>query len=159
MNKHVIVVLAALVLGQPVVATADSKLVGAWKLVAFDLEDKETGKLEPAFGPRPRGSLVFTPAGRMIAITTADGRHTPKTDEERAAAFRTMMAYSGKYRIEGDKWTTRVDVAWTEGWRDTDQVRTFRFDGSKLLVISDWGPRVSNPAQAIRGILTFEREE
>lgn len=158
MSKHLGFFVAVLLLFLPAVAFGDARLVGSWKLISFDLEDKDTGKLEPAFGARPRGCLIFTPEGRMSAIITADDRQVPKTDEDRAAAFRSMMAYSGKYQIDGDKWTTRVDVSWTEAWRGTNQVRNFRFEGGKLQVISAWGPRVSNAAQTIRGILTFERD-
>lgn len=159
MNKYLGVIAGLLVSCQPLLAIADARLVGTWKLVSFDLEDKDTGKLEPAFGARPRGYVIFTPEGRMSAIITADDRQTPKSDEERAAAFRSMMAYSGKYQIDGDKWTTRVDVSWTEAWRGTDQVRHFRIEGGKLMVISAWGPRPSNPAQTNRGILILERDQ
>jgi len=45
----------------------------------------------------------------MMACLEKDGRMPPKTDKERAAAFQSMVAYTGPYRVEGDKWITEVD--------------------------------------------------
>ena len=44
-----------------------------------------------------------------------------------------MVAYTGRYTLEGDKWTTRPDVAWNEAWM-MEQVRYFKLDGDKLIV-------------------------
>ena len=41
----------------------------------------------------------------------------PKTDGERSAAFQTLTAYTGRFRIRGDKWITTVDGAWNVEWK------------------------------------------
>ncbi len=33
------------------------------------------------------------------------------TDQDRADIFKNLVAYTGTYRVEGDKWITKVDVA------------------------------------------------
>jgi Lipocalin-like domain len=43
-----------------------------------------------------------------------------------------MLAYSGKYRTEGNKIVIRVDIAWDEAWNGTEQVRSYRLEGDKL---------------------------
>ena len=48
----------------------------------------------------------------------------PTTDEERAQAFRTMIGYSGRYRVDGSTIATKVDVAWNESWVGGEQVGT-----------------------------------
>jgi hypothetical protein len=47
------------------------------------------------------------------------------------------LHYSGTYSVEGDKWTTNVEVAWTE-WVGTKQVRDFKLDGERLMVLTPW---------------------
>ena len=32
------------------------------------------------------------------------------------------------YRLEGDKWVTKVDVSWNPAWNGTDQVRFYKLD-------------------------------
>ena len=66
------------------------------------------------FGLHPRGYLVLTPGGRSIVITTAENRKSGMDDAEQAALHKSMVAYSGKYRIEGNDFITLVDVAWTK---------------------------------------------
>jgi hypothetical protein len=56
----------------------------------------------------------------------------PKTDEDRAAAFRSMLAYSGKYRTEGNKIVINVDIAADESWNRTEQARYFKIEGDQL---------------------------
>ncbi len=41
----------------------------------------------------------------MMDLCTAEGRKKPGTDKDRRAAFRSMVAYGGSYRVEGDKLT------------------------------------------------------
>lgn len=40
----------------------------------------------------------------------------PQTDEERAQALRSMISYSGRYRVEDNKVITKVEIAWNEAW-------------------------------------------
>jgi len=50
--------------------------------------------------------VTFTSDDRMIMFVDPAGKPpaSPKaTDAEAAQLFRTMVAYAGKYRIEGDK--------------------------------------------------------
>jgi hypothetical protein len=43
-----------------------------------------------------------------------------------------MTAYTGKFRLDGDKFITSVDGAWNEFYRGTEQVRYFELVGDKL---------------------------
>jgi Lipocalin-like domain len=81
----------------------------------------------------------------MMALHTAEQRKKPDTDEDCIAAFRSMAAYSGIYRVEGDKWTTTVDVAWTEAWTGSDQIRFFKLEGDTLTVTTTWLPHPNLP--------------
>ena len=111
-------------------------------------------------GKNPIGYLILTPSGRMSTVLEADGRKPAKTDDERSALLRTLIAYTGKFRIEGDKWITKVDASWNGTWNGTEQERTYRLDGDKLFVISMWQPNSTMTGNPVaRAILEWEREK
>ena len=91
----------------------EQQLLGVWKLESHCMESRT--------GEKPNGYLIFTPQKRMMALHTAEQRKKPDTDEDCIAAFRSMAAYSVIYRVEDDKWTTKVDIAWTETWVGSDR--------------------------------------
>jgi hypothetical protein len=101
-------------------------LVGTWKLLSCVLEDVETKEQKPAWGANPNGYIVMTPGGRWIVIQTAEGRDPPQNDEDRIAAFKSLLAYSGKYHTEGNKVMIGVDIAADESWNGTEQVRYYK---------------------------------
>ena len=140
-------------------ADARSQIVGVWKLVSVMYEDQETKALTPVLGDNPRGYQIATPDGRWLALATPADRSVPSTDAERAHAFRTLIAYSGRYRIEGSTITTRVEVAWNESWVGGDQVRHIRFEGDRLFIES---PPMAHPNmfdKVVRVIVVWQRDE
>jgi hypothetical protein len=69
-----------------------------------------------------------------------------------------MVAYSGMYRLEGDKFITKVDVSWNPAWVGTEQVRFFRFEGDRLQVTTAWLQAVNRTERGMaRGFLAWER--
>jgi hypothetical protein len=48
--------------------------------------------------------------------------HCDRDSAVPAELFTTLIAYAGTYRLEGDKWTTKVEVAWIPEWVGTEQV-------------------------------------
>jgi hypothetical protein len=152
-------VFVATLLSLPSVALADdNKLLGVWKLKSFIIESVQTKERRPVYGDNPKGYLVVTPE-RFTAIITGEGRRPPENDQDRLFSFRTMFAYTGPYRIEGDTLTTKVDVAWNEAWTGTDQTRIFRLEGDKLF-IEGTSANVNNPSMGVtRGILEWERSK
>ena len=139
-------------------ANDQEKLLGNWKLVSFFTEDVQTKQQNNVYGERPNGYIGFTPAGRFFAVITADGRKAPQTPEEQAAAFRSVFAYTGIWRVEGEKFITKVDVAWNEGWVGTEQVRFWRVEGNKLLITSAPIPNPKVPGSMMIGKLVWEKE-
>ncbi len=135
-------------------------LVGTWRLVAFDAEERDTGKRWPTFGKAPKGRLILQANGLMMVMLTAEGRlaKSPKTTEERAKAFTTVIAYSGRYRTEGESFVTDVDISSVEAWVGAKQVRTFRISGPRVQFISGWAADPFDSRRTTRGIIEFERE-
>ncbi len=139
---------------------SQAKLTGVWKLVSFDIEYQESGKRQALFGASPRGYIIFTSGGRMMTVFTGEGRKPGDSVEQKAELFRTMMAYSGIFRVEGDKFINRIDVSWNEAWNGTDQERFYKLSGDRLDIITAWMPDPFHPERRIsRGILTWERAE
>lgn len=133
-------------------------LIGTWKLVSCFMEDLETKERKPVWGEHPNGYIVLTSGGRWIVVQTAEGRKAPQTDEDRTAAFRSMLAYSGKFRTEGDKIVIKVDIAWDESWTGTEQVRHYRIEGDRLHIEAAPQPYANFGGRVMRGILIWTRD-
>ena len=151
----------ALMLTAASTRAADSdRIVGTWRLVSVIYEDAQTKEHTPVLGEHPRGYQIATREGRWLALVTADGRPIPKSDEDRANALRTMIAYGGRYRVEDGKVITKVEVAWNEAWVGSEQVRFLRFEGDDLLHIESppmAHPNVNN--KVVRVIVTWQRDK
>ena len=152
------IVLAAL-LGKPVFADDRDKVVGVWKLVSVVYEDVQTKERTPVLGQHPRGCQIATAKGRWLALVTGEGRKVPQTDAERSDALRSMIAYTGKFRVEGGKIITKVEAAWNEAWVGTDQERFYRFEGDRLLLESPPQPHPNLLGKVVRIIVIWEREK
>lgn len=124
-------------------ASADERhaLVGTWKLVSWQVIG-EDGKPADVFGTTPSGYLVLTPEGRSIVLTTAAGRKPGTDDAARAALQKSMLSYSGHFRVEGGDFITTVEVSWNEEWNGTEQRRHYRIEGDKLFIESAPAPSI-----------------
>ncbi len=143
---------------QPGFADDRAKVVGLWKLVAYEVEVQATGEKAPVMGQHPTGYVNFSADGRVFFILTGEGRMAPKSAEDRANLLGTLIAYTGLYRVEGDRWITKVDVAWNPEWIGTEQARSFKLEGDRLQVLTPWRlmPNWADKGMT-RSIVTFER--
>jgi hypothetical protein len=140
------------------VAFADDRdnLIGTWKLSSCEVQFQDGGASRTC-AAKPLGYLIFTAQGRMMALLEDGARMPGKTDEELAALFRTVFAYTGTYRLEGDKWITTVDAASIPAWRGTDQVRSYKLEAGLLQVTSAWAPSPVVAGAVTRLVLAWER--
>ena len=110
------------------------------------------------YGANPFGYLIHTADGRMMAIITASNRQPPRDTADGAALFNNMMAYTRKYRIEGDdQFITSVDLAWHPGWIGTEQPRFFTVDGDMLSITTAQTTHPMFPGRNGRGVLKWRR--
>jgi hypothetical protein len=124
--------------------SADS-LVGNWKLVSWQVVVEDEAR--DLFGSKPKGYLILTREGRAMALTTAEARTPGETEPDRAALHKSMLAYTGMYRLEGDEFITTVDASWNENWNGTEQRRSFKIDGDKLFIESAPAPSILFPGK------------
>ena len=143
----------------PSFADNSDQIVGNWKLVSVLYEDAETKQRTPVLGSHPRGYQIATAAGRWLALVTAEGRNIPTTDAERSTALRTMISYTGTYRLEDGKVITKVEAAWNESWVGTEQVRAYRFDGDLLHLESPPQAHPNIGGKVVRIIVTWMRDK
>jgi hypothetical protein len=114
------IVLAIAMLSSPAFS-GEEEIQGTWKLASMQRKIVETGQTLDAFGPNPRGYLMYGQAGRMIVLIATGNRAKPDsiekiTDQQRADLFRSMVAYTGIYKFDGKSVEHHIDVSWNEIW-------------------------------------------
>lgn len=101
----------------------------------------------------------MTSDGHWIVIITGANRHPAKTAEEKIALFDSVLAYSGKYSVQGNKITIDVDMSASEVFtRAQVQTRFFKLDGEKMIVRTPEIISAALPGKKIVGTNIFERE-
>ncbi len=121
--RNIRLVLAITMLSTPAFS-GEEEIYGTWKLASMQRKIVETGQTLDAFGPNPRGFLMYGQAGRMIVLIATSNRPKPEsiekmTDQQRADLFRSMVAYTGTYKFDGTSVEHHIDVSWNEVWAGT----------------------------------------
>ena len=132
--------------------TKKPNLLGSWKLVSYYNEIISTGQKVFPLGEKPNRYLIYTPQRRMMALLVHENQTAAKTEEDRITLHKQMFAYSGSYKIEGDKVTHSVDVSWSNTWTGTDQLRFIKLDGDTLTIKA--APAI-NPVTGLQGVGTL----
>jgi hypothetical protein len=155
--KWLAVLVLVSLLVQPSFADDGAKIQGIWRLVSFEREYQAGGEREYPMGKAPTGYILFLPEGRMAVIITGEGRTAPTTDQDRAGLYNSLVAYTGRYRVDGDKWITTLDVSANPAWVGTEQTRSFKVSGDRLQEMTAWAARPDN--RMARAIITYERSK
>ena len=150
--------LILLAISRPLLASDADFLIGTWKLVSWQVI-VENEPPQNLFGLHPKGFLVLTREGRSIVVTTAEDRRAGMSDAQRAALHKSMLAYSGRYRVEGDDFITIVEVSWNEEWNGTEQRRHFRIEGDKLFIESAPAPSIISPGKTDFRRIVWQRDK
>ncbi len=156
-----LLVLLSLLLSRPGLAqdAAGTRLFGSWRLISFKVQI--VGEDTPArdiFGPHPFGRLILTPEHYMAAYLSKPDRKPPANEAEAATFLSSMIAYTGKFRLEGDKFITTVDGAWSEIYKANEQIRQFTLEGDNLTIRAPEQPSRTMPRKRITSVLLWERE-
>ncbi len=92
----------------------------------------------------------------MTAIISYGGRKRFSSSDsssapvkEQAEAFRTFVAYAGRYTLNGDNVIHHVEISSIQDWVDTDLVRSVKFEGERIVLVAP-------PMPAGGKIQTFE---
>ena len=156
-SESVLTCLGCLVGSQLPNPVEDERIHGAWQLQTYLVEVKDTAERFAPMGNNPSGFVIFTAEGRLSFTLSAEGRRPPHNAEESAGLLRSMIAYTGTYQIEGDRWITQVDVAWNPEWVGTEQTRFFVIRDDQLTVQTPWRVMPNWPQKGLtRSIVTFQ---
>jgi hypothetical protein len=116
--------------------------VGTWKLVSASstLSTGEPG--EAPYGSSPVGFLAYTADGRVTALISHGGRKPLSFGgkaialmEEQAEAFKTFLAYGGRYKLTGDTVIHSVDISSIPNFVGKELVRSVRFQGDQIILV------------------------
>lgn len=113
-------------------------LLGAWAMTGWT-QVYTDGRVQEPMGAAPVGRLVYTEDGTMIGVIGAADREPFTTggqwtasDEEKAAAYSTFLAYSGRFVVEDGYVTHHVEVSLFPNWVGGIQRRRIELDGDTL---------------------------
>jgi hypothetical protein len=119
------------------------KLVGTWKLVSASGTTSAGDRAEAPYGQDPGGFLTYTADGRVTAMISYGGRRPLSVGsgltaplEEQAEAFKTFIAYAGRYALDGDKVIHRVEISSIQNYVGKDLVRTVKFQGDRIILVT-----------------------
>jgi hypothetical protein len=163
MRRLTIAVVALLLLPPwtPVTAQDDvsKQLVGSWRVLSFKVQIiGESAEPRDMLGPQPFGRLILTAEHYMAVYISRLDRKPPTSEIEAAALLSSMNAYTGKFRIESDKFITKVDGAWNEIFKAREQVRFFKLEDDKLTIWTPEQPSATLPGKRVISTLLWERE-
>jgi hypothetical protein len=86
------------------------------------------------------GFLTYTQDGRVTALISYGGRKSLSfgggTLEEQAEAFKTFLAYAGRYTLGGDKVTHHIEISSIQNYVGKDLVRNIKFQGDQLILVT-----------------------
>lgn len=128
-----------------------TELVGAWRLVSGRFEPKG-GEPFDMYGPNPDGRLVAGADYLSVLITM------PNAPMPGGGVGANLLAYSGRYRVEGGQLITTVDLASVPHFIGTEQARDIQIDGEQLYLRTPVGPHPASPGKPGSGVLTLRRE-
>ncbi len=131
------------------------RLAGSWSRSSPRTSPAGSETISTASIP---GYIGITREGRFFGLVTPDQQKTAHTVEEQAAAYRAMLAYTGKLALDGGKFIVTVDLAWNREWVGTEQVRFWRVDGDQLLITSAPFPNPNVAGSMVIGTLIWQRE-
>jgi len=140
---------------------ANNNLVGTWRLVGA-LSTTSTGERnETPYGADPTGLITYTGDGRISTVISyggrkplSFGREGAAQTEEQAEAFKTFLAYAGRYTLSGDTVTHHVEVSSIQNYAHKDLVREVRFHDDRITLITPPMP-VNGKIQTVE--LTWQR--
>jgi hypothetical protein len=119
LNRFMMTALALMLMAGYAAAQSAKDLVGAWSLSSAD-----------AFGPAPKGALIFEANGRFSAMLMraelpkyASNNRTQATPAEYKATVDGSIAYFGTYSVSGTDLNFHIEGSTFPNWTGNDQKR------------------------------------
>lgn len=78
-------------------------------------------------------SAMISFGGRK-RLSSSDSRST--SVEEQAEAYRTFVAYAGRYTFNSDHVIHHVEISSIQDWAGTDLIRSIKFEGERIVLVA-----------------------
>jgi hypothetical protein len=127
-------------------AISSDRLVGTWKLLSASTRTASGERDGSPYGVDPVGFLTYTANGRVTALISYGGRKrlsilsagggSQAQIEEQADAFKTFLAYGGRYTVTGDEVIHHVEISSIQNYVDKDLVRTVKFEDGRITLVT-----------------------
>jgi hypothetical protein len=115
---------------------AGDQLVGTWKLIGASSTTSAGERIETPYGVGPTGFLTYTAEGRISSVISYGGRKPLSLGggkmEEQVEAFKTFLAYAGRYSLKGDQISHHIEVSSVQNFVDRDLIRTIKFEDDRI---------------------------
>lgn len=119
---------------------APEQILGRWDIVSW-LQLYDDGRRQAPLGETLEGFIRYVPDGDMICMIADAGRvnftsggQWNASDADKAGAYGTMLAYAGRWRIEGETVVHEVALSLFPNWKGGEQRRQVRLDGDTLFI-------------------------
>ena len=133
----------------------------AWRLLPASKSAAAAGTISMPFGRHPVGQLVYMPNGRMSVMLMAGNRASfgshglgAGTGPEKAAAFDSFLAYSGRYERFENRVIHHPDVASIPDFVGVPEERFVALEGDRLTLST---PPMLENGQARTFAVVWER--
>ena len=120
----------------------NGRLVGTWRLVSASSTTLGGERSETPYGLNPAGFLTYTEDGRVTALISYGGRKpiSGRTGtfalEEQAEAFKTFLAYAGRFTLNGDTVIHHIEISSIQNYVDKELVRSVKFEGERIILVT-----------------------
>jgi hypothetical protein len=122
---------------------ASGNIVGTWRLVSAASTTKSGERGDPPYGEKPAGLLTYTQDGRISSVISYGGRKPlsigrggSEAQQEQAEAFKTFLAYAGRYTFSGGKVTHHVEISSIQNYVGKDLVRDAKLQDDQLILVA-----------------------
>jgi hypothetical protein len=134
--------------------------VGTWRGCGQDYVARDGTVSRSSVVPHPTDEthpsrIVYTTHGTVIVLTTRAGRDplgpryamgdvSGASTEQKAALAEGVVAYAGRYEVDGPRVLHHMDIAFLPDWVGQTNVRVYEFVGDRLIL--------ATPADAQGGV-------
>lgn len=123
-------------------STPKTNLVGRWEIISWE-QAFDDGRRELPMGDNLHGFIQYTEDGGMACMIARMDRPNFETggqwnasDAEKARAYTSMLAYGGRYEVEGDVISHHVDISMFPNWKGGVQKRHLAVNADGTLTLS-----------------------
>ncbi|WP_292934223.1 lipocalin-like domain-containing protein [Noviherbaspirillum sp.] len=117
-------------------------MTGRWQIVAWE-QVYDDGRRTYPMGQQVEGFIQYDPDGRMMCMLCRGDRQNFTTggqwnasEQEKAQAYSSMLAYAGTYSVAGDTVSHNVELSAFPNWKGGTQKRRIETMEAGQLVLA-----------------------